>query len=310
MSQPIKRVLWAFDPYTDISETWKRSKEAVTALQKGEGVQVEPVYVMGADQLDWVGHLEAPQLAKIKPYVQKAMDSRIKQLEMDLLPSVILENGENSRKADIDLLLSHAKSTGADVLLINTHAREGVKRFFMGSFAETLALKSNIPVLFVTPNSHAIESLNKVVFPTNFSAESFDVFRSFLEQYSGIVKEVVIHNKILRPINAFAESSITAMGGSWIAPEEYLTQEAQRREELAQDWVNAAEGLGVKATIEVDEELGDVSDSIEETCKKTKADMVVVGSFASALEAALIGSIARQVVRQADIPAMVFHKDS
>jgi nucleotide-binding universal stress UspA family protein len=229
---------------------------------------------------------------------------------MDLAPPVILMSEANSRSGDIQTLLNHVENVDADLILINTHAREGVERFFMGSFAETLGLRSTVPVLFVSPNCAPIKSLDKIVYPTNFSSSSFTIYKHFLQQYAGIVKEVVIHNKIMRPINAFAESSLTAMGGSWIAPQEYIDKENKRREEIGQEWSQSATELSVKASVNVDSDLGDVSESIEKATRETGADMVVVGSFASALETAIIGSIARQVVRQGHVPTLVVHKPS
>ena len=87
---------------------------------------------MGSDQLEWVGHLEPPQLDHVEPYVKKAMQSRLDPLGVKTEDPVILKNVENSRKSDIRTLLAYADKENADVILVNTHARTGVARFFLG----------------------------------------------------------------------------------------------------------------------------------------------------------------------------------
>ncbi|MEZ4871458.1 MAG: universal stress protein [Bdellovibrionales bacterium] len=155
-----------------------------------------------------------------------------------------------------------------------------------------------------------MKQLKNVLFPSNLSSESFSVFKKFIAGHGSSISEITILSKVLRPINAFAESSITAMGGSWIAPEQYLERENKHRDDLGKEWVSYAESQGVKAKVVVDDELGDVSDSVDKYAKENKQDMIVVGSFATATEAFFIGSIARQVVRQADIPVLVYHNKS
>jgi len=46
-----------------------------------------------------------------------------------------------------------AKDTEADVIVLGTHGRKGVKRFFMGSIAEQVIRQSRFPVLLVRDQS-------------------------------------------------------------------------------------------------------------------------------------------------------------
>ena len=48
-----------------------------------------------------------------------------------------------------DLILKEAKKWRADVIVMGTHARSGVKRFFLGSEAEAIVRASRLPVLLI-----------------------------------------------------------------------------------------------------------------------------------------------------------------
>lgn len=48
-----------------------------------------------------------------------------------------------------DLVLAQAVSWGADLIVIGTHRRHGVDRFFMGSDAEQILRRAPVPVLLV-----------------------------------------------------------------------------------------------------------------------------------------------------------------
>lgn len=53
------------------------------------------------------------------------------------------------------LILLHAQSRGADLIVIGTNARSGFDRFRFGSVAETVALRAAQPVLVVPAGEHA-----------------------------------------------------------------------------------------------------------------------------------------------------------
>ncbi|WP_061958541.1 universal stress protein [Cupriavidus pauculus] len=46
-------------------------------------------------------------------------------------------------------LLEHVTKSGADVVVVGTHGRHGLKRVFLGSVAESLARACRVPVLLV-----------------------------------------------------------------------------------------------------------------------------------------------------------------
>lgn len=54
-----------------------------------------------------------------------------------------------------EMLERTAMQCNCDVIILGTHARRGVKRFILGSVAETVARRSSVPVLIVPARDHA-----------------------------------------------------------------------------------------------------------------------------------------------------------
>ncbi len=49
-------------------------------------------------------------------------------------------------------ILSHAESTGADLIAMSTHGRSGISRWLMGSVADKVLHGAKVPVLLVRPS--------------------------------------------------------------------------------------------------------------------------------------------------------------
>lgn len=65
---------------------------------------------------------------------------------------VVLPSGEHSIRQAVARTLEYAKSEKVDCIALSTHARGGLGRFFLGSFAETLLMQSALPTLVVNPS--------------------------------------------------------------------------------------------------------------------------------------------------------------
>jgi nucleotide-binding universal stress UspA family protein len=74
-----------------------------------------------------------------------------------------------------DVLFRLIQDNQIDLLVLGTHGRTGLSRFFMGSVAEKIFRQSPIPVLTVGPNAPRAQDLSRfkeIVFATDLSDES------------------------------------------------------------------------------------------------------------------------------------------
>ncbi len=54
-----------------------------------------------------------------------------------------------------DVIVEQARAQGADLIVMATHARKGLKRLFLGSVAEDVIRRCGIPALVVHSDEHA-----------------------------------------------------------------------------------------------------------------------------------------------------------
>lgn len=303
-----RKIIWAFDPYTDIVETWKRSEEALNLLNVNEEFVIEPVYVLGSDMLRWIGNVTPTQITHIRPYVEKTFAQRLDQVKVKGLKAPeIIESLSGSRRSDIDNFIEYINKQKPELLVLNTHARKGLSRLYVGSFAEYVSIHCEVPTLFINPKMGEIKKLDHVLFPTDFSKHSKKVYKKFLKLYGKTIKDITIFNKILRPINAFAEAGVTALGGAWVAPEQYLEDERKLRIEDGKKWQALTSDAGVNAILNIDDSLGDVVDAIHDFEQQNSVDLIAMSSESGPIESVVIGSIARGVIRTSTIPVMICH---
>jgi nucleotide-binding universal stress UspA family protein len=107
-------------------------------------------------------------------------------LAPDATPSAVQDRlGLKVTKSDVpdedptDAILRFTTENRCDLLVLATHAREGLARFFLGSIAETLARRAKIPTLFLPVGSTGFvdaatgkAALRNILLPIDLSASA------------------------------------------------------------------------------------------------------------------------------------------
>jgi nucleotide-binding universal stress UspA family protein len=254
-----KRVHWAFDPYSDVSETWQRSLEAIQVLQKSAALRVIPTYFIGHDLIHWVSNVTPSQVEDLRPVVEKAMRSRLAEFAREGIefdePKIVISHG-NGRRKDAQAAADFFAKENSDLVILNTHARKNLKRWVVGSFAENLLLQCERPMLFISPHTRPIRSLDHVFYPTDFADRGFEALTELLENGIDGAKEVTFFSKVVSPITAFAQTGTHALGGGWVSLDQYVSDIGNERRHLAEKWKQAATARGLSVHISIDEAAG------------------------------------------------------
>ncbi len=136
----------------DGSPTSDHAVAQATGLARATGGSIRLLNVM--DPLAHISGFERPEVysQEVLPRLQKAGEAllqqareRVKQ-EGVAVDTVLIEN-LNARVAQ--LVVEHASTWGADLIVLGTHGRRGLERVLMGSDAEQIARTSPVPVLLV-----------------------------------------------------------------------------------------------------------------------------------------------------------------
>jgi nucleotide-binding universal stress UspA family protein len=137
----------------DGSEASQRGLQEAIKLAKSTGAKLQLVHVV--DEL-----LFEPGIISREPYDQLIESLRVSGARiLEQAQSVTREAGVEFGTELIEtvggrvpaLIIEAVRRVNADVIVMGTHGRRGVKRLLMGSDAEMVLRSSPVPVLFVRP---------------------------------------------------------------------------------------------------------------------------------------------------------------
>jgi nucleotide-binding universal stress UspA family protein len=309
-SQATGAVVWTVDPFGDLTESLKLSAQVAKMVSQKTGAPIEPVYVLSPGGFNWTGDFSDAWVKKIQPQVEEKMNARLKELGIQTRPPKIIVHKLLSLTGDTKKVIHHAKTTGAKMVLLATHARQGLSRFVLGSFAETAILNSEVPLLLINPKCEIPKSMNKVLFATDLSKSSKKGFKKFLAQVKGMTQSVVIYHKLPDPIEPVIQTGVQMAGGGWVSVQQFLTQESKQRESECQQMAADAKKLGFETHVVLDRSAGFVTDAILNEIKGLNIDYVAMISKTGPVATILIGSIGRQMARVSPVPVYLFHENN
>ena len=139
-----KKIIWAIDPLVNSTKMIAQGTEALKFFTAQMPAVVIPTYVLSPDQVSLAIEYSKPDVALYTPVIRNALEKKLKAVKADFLADakILLQNLPSTRSA-VDTLIKFARSENADFIFVQTHARKGAVRFFLGSFAETLFLYSS-----------------------------------------------------------------------------------------------------------------------------------------------------------------------
>jgi nucleotide-binding universal stress UspA family protein len=203
-----------------------------------------------------------------------------------------VDTGIRTGDADVEIE-SAIRATKADILIMGTHGRRGLKKWFLGSVAERMLRRSSIPVLTVRGSKKirtARGAVQRILVTTDFSEGSINALNYALT----IAKANRAHVTVLHVLDEMRA----------LTSQKYRKDLAERfRGELlklipahARSWCD----------IDTRIEAGTPYHMILRLLKKEKIDLLVMNIHGKGLlDRALLGSTSDRVVRAADCPVML-----
>jgi nucleotide-binding universal stress UspA family protein len=193
-----------------------------------------------------------------------------------------------------DEILRAADEVGADLIVLGTHGRTGLRRLLVGSVAEAVLRRARCPVLALRSadlGARTVQGVRAILHPTDLSARSEDALRvaralardlgARLVLLLVVPSEVIVTGEIPMPVDLQACRD---------------SLEALRRQ---------ADGPDLKWPVEVQLRQGEVVVEILDTAKALGCDLIVMGTHGrTGLGRLLMGSVAESVLRGADCPVL------
>lgn len=196
-------------------------------------------------------------------------------------------------------LLKTAADERCSLILMGTHGRRGVGRFFIGSTTESVLRASTIPVLTLRPGEKiapaAHHCFERIVVGVDDSEPSDAAIKTIVELPAADRRHVTFCAV------ADLETVIGAYGYHYVDIQESLHQQAQRTIDRA---IAAARANNVEADGFVIE--GRTREELLAAAKSENADLVVLGSHGRrGVRRFFLGSVAEGIVRSSHVPVLV-----
>lgn len=221
--------------------------------------------------------------------------------ELDLPPPPRRAAGEPQRleverraPAAASGILSYAREAGADVIVIGTHGRRGVRRLVLGSVAEEVVRLSDRPVLVVGPESDPKAEIRRVLAPVDFSEHARRALLDARKVAALLEAELDVLHVIeeVTPPDAYDLHAVPLATGE---------VQARSREALGR---LLEETPGPEASVEV--RIGYPAAVIADYAADSGAGLIVLASHGrTGLRRFLLGSVAERVLRHAPCPVLV-----
>lgn len=195
---------------------------------------------------------------------------------------------------------SYAERVGARLLVIGTHGRRGMRRFFLGSTAEELVRSTACPV-YTIPHEAAKTAPGPsapVIAPVDFSDHNLRALRIAVDLARPYSADVVLVHvlPIAAPAPHFYPDYITPV--PMIGPE-IIARTEKELQKLAAD-------AGIENS-EVVVRMGSAAEEIAEVAKELGAGAIVMATAGlSGFKHMLLGSVAERTLRHAPCPVLTY----
>jgi len=286
---------------TDLSSASRPALSFGLALAKGYDASLSVVHVLLPD---WRYEMLAErELEKLD--AQRRLDADVDSLHTERPVGRIIRPAPSVGPA----LLAVVRECGADVLLMGTHARDGISKLAVGSVVEELVRTAPVPVMTVGPKAahHAgAPSFQTVVFATDFGAGSTKALPLVLRVvHAHDAKLVLVH--IIPPVPA-PSAVVSAYAPAVSAAEEVRQWEESVGKQSRQNLRNWIAGYG---QLEREPEYVVRTDFLVEgilaAAVRYEAGLIVMGSHQSPsprISAHLPWSAVHHVIHDAPCPVL------
>lgn len=300
---PVFKIIWAVDPGVH-PRLQEAAMSAIKELAKRNQATIEPVFLLDTfltstptqTMGDAITLTRSTIVQKFKKVIERAT------LE-DLKPLTILTGTFRSMRRNAAKLTDYAKLQNTDVIVLATHGRKGLKRWFLGSFAESMMQQSEIPLLIVNPHWKKTSDFRTILFPTDFSDESKDAYLKVVDFAKTSGSRIILFHKISLAITPELHLMLT----------HYPEYERIRDSEVADcracaiRWSQEGKQNGVKVTVSIDDHgASSVADAVLNQQKRTEG-IIALASRGKDTPPFLMGRTTRAIIQHTSSAVWVLH---
>lgn len=302
------KVLWAVDALDPFPEGMKKIAEVLGIFSKTVKLDIHPVFMLSPEQLGLASDFSEPSLPSyLETNAGKALDLCMKDVRVPGLqkPETLVHH-RHSLRGSVKKLAEYAVVQDFDLVVTGSHGRRGLQRLVVGSFTEELLLQSKTPVLVVGSHMEiGANSENRILIPNDLGDLSSPFFKETFRLVKRLGAKATFLHAIPRPMEAFLETGIYLLSGGWVPIPMYLRDEKSKQELKVEELNSSARSEGIVSDSIIDHECTGVAESILGHAKEKRATLITMAAQSGPVATALLGSIARKVIRDAPCPVWI-----
>lgn len=240
-------------------------------------------------------------------YLQRLSERIIAENELQPITALLDRLHTGAREQSIsEALVDYADRARIDLIVMTTHGRGGLSRFWLGSVADELLRRSNVPILMLHPSEDETVSADRAEFrhilvPLDGSA----LAEQILEHAMALGRPTGARYTLLRTTPLTPPSLSMRVAATGIMDEVALAarHEAQTYlEEIAQ----RLRGCGMTVQTRICG-ADQPAVAILEEARQCGADLIALATHGyGGLTRLFVGSVADKVLRGADVPVLVY----
>jgi len=291
------RILWAVDPFSGTRKLQEKVIPLLQSLSEGTAASVEPVYLVGPNAFQLPAAIFADSTRESTDALEKKLVQYIGGLELSIMAAPKMLGTfpfSPSLRDGADKLLSYARKNHADLIVLTTRAKKGMPRFFLGSFAETLLLRTSVPILLVNPLAAPPTRIKRLL----FTAELRGSDSRGLSLCVGLAKTLGCEIAIFHKLESL---------GIPYRPTQpvFLESEKERRMKELARLALWSKKQGIEADVIFDVESGDIASAITENARDVKGTLIVISPQVGPVSRHFLGSTTLKVVRSSASPVLI-----
>jgi nucleotide-binding universal stress UspA family protein len=298
------KLIWAVDPFGKEKKLQRDTALAIKAFTHRLSSVIEPIYVGSPKSLNDPLSSKTDNVQDLNFYGENKL---VKILAGVQLPGRqkfnILFAQQANKREEVRALIEYAKTKRSELIVIGTRAHRGPIRWIMGSFAETFAQSSDVPLLVVNPFWKPLRQFKTILFATDFSDHSRAAFKRVLALAKQIKTKIFIFHSLDDQMHVPAEMAFLKH-----PPISFISkEEIESLRTLGLRWAEEGKREGIKCQVIVDTRIGESpADAILRRSKQLPG-IIALAAYSGPVSRALLGSTTRKVIRASTQPVWVIH---
>jgi len=289
---------------TDLSKEAERTLGPATSLAKKTGAKINLVHAIHTmdhpKDGEPMGTLVGP------PDYDAEIESAERELEklagsLETETSHCVVTGSGVARS----IVRYANEIEADLLAISTHGRTGLGRLVMGSVAEEVLRRSDVPVLCFPqrdPHIRSVADVEHILLTTDLSTEALRPFEPVLE----LAKQLDCRVTVLHVVRVLAAIPY----GAPLAPPVKPPDLGAAMDHARATAIEQCSSLGAANLDVVVVEHDKPAIAVAEFAAKNDVDLVAISTHGrTGWRRAAMGSVAEQILRRSPVPVLSFHSN-